>query len=174
MSAWLDALFGRIFNRGTEIALSKGLDFKAPLAAALNTATKITEISVADASLTAPMVAAEASSAAVPVVLRVPLTAAATGTADDVTLYSATAPYAFRVLDVWARIDTAVGGSTVQVRTASGGGGSALSSSLSSASAGVARNNDTAERTVAAGGSVFIRRSDRAVAGAVFLLVEKT
>ena len=104
--------------------------------------------------------------------IRVGLSSGGTsGTADDVTVYSAAAPRDFRIIDCWLIVSTAVVGSTVQLRTASAGGGSALSSALSSGATGTARNNDTATRSVSAGGSVFVRRSDRSVTGSIYLLV---
>ena len=102
--------------------------------------------------------------------LRTAFTAAAAGSADDVTIYSANAPLAFRLLDVIVLISTAIGGSTVQLRDTSGGGGSVLSSSLSSAATGTARNNDTTTRVITVGGSIFLRRSDRGVAGEVIII----
>ncbi len=98
----------------------------------------------------------------------------AAGTADDVTIYNANAPFAFRILDVTWLVSTAVALSTVQLRDTSGGGGAALSSALTSAVAGTARNNDTATRTVAAGSSVFLRRSDRAVVGEIVITGVRT
>jgi hypothetical protein len=121
------------------------------------------QLVAADPNIVGP----ELSSLSVPFVIRVPFSAAAAGTADDVTIYNATAPFGFRVIDCHVKILTAIGGSTVTLRSASGGGGSALSSALSSAATGTARNNDTDSRTVASGGSLFLRRSDRGVAGEI-------
>lgn len=115
-----------------------------------------------------------ADNAGVQFVIRVPFTAAAAGTADDVTIYSAAAPFAFRIVDVHVHISTAISATTVQLRDTSGGGGAVLSSSLSSAATGVVRNADTATRTVAAAGSVFLRRSDRGVAGEVVITAVRT
>ena len=80
------------------------------------------------------------------------------------------APFAFRIVDAYVLISTAIALSTVQLRDTSGGGGAALSSALTSATAGTIRNNDTATPTVASGGSVFLRRSDRGVAGEVIVV----
>lgn len=97
------------------------------------------------------------------------------GAPDDVAIIAASAvPFGFRIEDVTLQVSTAVGGSTCQLRTASGGGGAALSSALSSAATGTVRNNDTTTRTVAANGTVFLRRSDGAVAGTVIAWCVKT
>lgn len=100
--------------------------------------------------------------------------AGAGGAADDVTIYSSNAPFAFRILDVTLLISTAIALSSVQLRSASGGGGAALSSSLTSVVTGTTRNNDSSTPTVAASGSVFLRRSDSGIAGEVIILCVKT
>jgi hypothetical protein len=101
--------------------------------------------------------------------IRKTFAALVTGQADDVTLYAAAAPFKFRILDVVAKVSAAVALSTLTLRTATGGGGSALSSDLSSATTGTKRDDATASATVAAAGSVYLRRSDRAVAGEVII-----
>jgi hypothetical protein len=101
-------------------------------------------------------------------------TAGTPGSADDVTIYSSNAPFAFRILDVTWLDSTAIALATVQLRDTSGGGGSALSSALTAAVTGTARNNDTQTRTVAANGSVFLRRSDQGVAGDLVILAVRT
>lgn len=106
--------------------------------------------------------------------VRVAATAGTPGSADDVTIYSANAPFAFRILDVLWLDSTAIALSSVQLRDTSGGGGSALSSVLTAAVTGTARNNDTATRTVAAASSVFLRRSDRGVAGEIIIIAVRT
>jgi hypothetical protein len=127
----------------------------------------VTAAKIADASLLPAKTAPAAASIGITFDDRRVFTAGVAGTADDVTIYNADAPFAFRIVDVKVLISTAVGGSTVQLRDTSGGGGSALSSALSSAATGTVRNNDTASRLVSANGSVFLRRSDRGVAGEV-------
>lgn len=105
---------------------------------------------------------------------RVAFTAGTTGSADDVTVL-ASAPFGFRIVDVILMISTAKGGATATLRTATGGGGSALSDALSVASTGVVRNASlTASPTVAAAGAIYMRRSDRACAGEVILLLAKS
>lgn len=105
----------------------------------------------------------------VPFLLRTVMTAGTAGTADDVTIYDANAPFAFTIVDCWLQVSTAIAGHTAQLRTATGGGGSALSTALSMSATGTARNNDTASRSVAADGSVFVRRTDRGTAGTIII-----
>ena len=132
-------------------------------AAANSNATTLSDSVIVPAKLSASI------TFGVPFLITQPLTAGVAGTADDVTIYSANAPFDFRIVDVWLLVSAAIGGSTVQLRSATGGGGSALSSALSSAATGTVRNNDTATRQVASGGSLFVRRSDRAVAGRILI-----
>lgn len=100
--------------------------------------------------------------------------AAAAGTPDDVTVYNGTAPFAFRILEAWQVTSTAIALATVQARTATGGGGSALTTAMAAVVAGKSSDNSTATTTVAASGSVFLRRSDRGVAGETILLCVRT
>jgi hypothetical protein len=171
--AWLDALLGRIFSQSVEIELSSGLNFKDRLAAALNPATKLVDVDIREASVTPDQVAAGSNSYAIGVVLTKALTAGTPGTADDVTVFSS-APWAGEIRDAWVHVSTAIGGSTLTLRSATGGSASALSSALSSASTGTVRNNDTASRAFAKGSAVVVRRSDRGVAGDVSILVVRT
>lgn len=137
---------------------------EAKLAADAVTAAKLADEAVVPANL------ASSLTFGVPFLITQSLTGGVAGTADDVTIYNANAPFAFRILDCWAILNAAVGGSTIQLRDTAGGGGSALSSALSSAATGTVRNNDTSSRAVAANGSVFVRRSDRSVAGRIIIL----
>lgn len=89
--------------------------------------------------------------------------------ADDVTLFNGNAPFAFRITDVTAFISTAQGLSMIQLRDTAGGGGNALSSLLSSSATGTQRNNDTQTRTVAANGSLFLRRTNGSVVGEIVI-----
>lgn len=94
------------------------------------------------------------------------------GAPDDVTLYSANAPFKFRIIDAWVHVSTLVALATVQLRSASGGAGSALSDAFVGSALGISRNlllQTTS--TVALAGSLFLRRSDSGVAGEVTLLV---
>lgn len=100
--------------------------------------------------------------------------AGAGGAPDDVTIYSTTVPFNFRILEAWQVTLTAVAASTVQARTASGGLGTALTTAISSVVAGKTSDNSTATTTVASGGSIFLRRSDSGIAGEFFLLCTRT
>lgn len=94
------------------------------------------------------------------------------GSADDVTIYSASAPFAFRVLKTFVYISTAIAGKSVQVRSATAGGGTAISSLFAADVATedpIITTSITATTTVAANGSAFIRRSDNGLAGEVIL-----
>lgn len=107
-------------------------------------------------------------------VIRKSFSAGGGGSADDVTIYGANAPFGFRVVDSWLYVLTAVGGSTCTLRDATGGAGNALSDAFSSAATGKKENTAlTATRTIAANGTVVLRRSDNGVAGEVFLLAQK-
>lgn len=102
-------------------------------------------------------------------------TAGVAGTPDDVVIYNANAPYAFDIVDCEATITTLQAGSTVQLRSATGGGGSGLSDALSSASTGVRHNaTSTTKFSVAKGGTLVVRRSDRGVAGEVNISILRT
>jgi len=103
------------------------------------------------------------------------------GTADDVTIWNAAAPFALRILDAQLRVSTAVGGSSAALRTASGGGGSVVlpdpgsaTQTFSTATTGVLEDLATATATVASGGSLFLRRSDRSVVGELMLTCIRT
>lgn len=106
--------------------------------------------------------------------VRLTITAGGGGAADDVTLFDANCPTALRILDAQFMTSTNVGGSTVQLRSASGGGGSPLTTALSTAATGTARNNDVQTRTIALNGSAFLRRSDSGVAGTLILTCART
>jgi hypothetical protein len=103
------------------------------------------------------------------------------GTADDVTIWNANAPFALRITDATLRVSTAVGGSSAALRTASGGGGSVVmpdpgtsTQTFSTAVAGVIEDVAVATATVAANGSLFLRRSDRSVVGELILECVRT
>lgn len=115
-----------------------------------------------------------ASNIAIPFVIYVAF-AAGGGAADDVTVYAAAAPFAFRIIDVTVIIATPVLLSSVQLRDATGGGGAVLSSSLSTSIApNTVRNDDTTTRTVPLGGSVYLRRSTGSVAGELVITAIRT
>jgi hypothetical protein len=110
----------------------------------------------------------------VPFIIYVSFSAGTPGTADDVTVFSSTAPFNFRILESWLVTSTAISASTVQARTATAGGGSALSTAMSSTATGKTSDNSTATSTVSSGGSMFLRRSDRGVAGEFFAMCVRT
>lgn len=130
----------------------------------------------------APLLAPIASNVAVPFYVYVNCTSGGSaGTADDVTIWNATAPVALRILDAQLRVSTAVGGSSAALRTASGGGGSVVlpdpgtaTQTFSTAATGVLEDLATSTATVAAGGSLFLRRSDRSVVGELLLTCIRT
>lgn len=132
---------------------------------------------IAAGVVTPAKLAAVASNIAVPFLIRVAFAAGGTpATPDDVTVFSANAPFAFRIVEVRLIVSTAVALSTAQLRDTSGGGGAALSSSYVTAVAGEAAINAswTATTTVAANGSVFLRRSDQTIAGEVLIYAVPT
>lgn len=123
----------------------------------------------------AELLAPETTSRGVPFIIRTSCPASgAAGTADDVEVFNAAAPFGFRILDVTLYTSTAVAAATCTLRSASGGGGSALSSALAVATTGVARNNNTATATVASAGSVFLRRTDRSHVGELVITAVRT
>jgi hypothetical protein len=111
-------------------------------------------------------------------VIRVPFTAGTPGTADDVIIYDAAAPFAFRILDVQVLLVTTISASTAALRSAKAGAGSALSDSFDThTAAGRLRDTGavvTATPTVALSGTLVLRRSDRGIAGEVIIEVVKT
>lgn len=110
------------------------------------------------------------------IIVRVPLVAGVTGAADDVTAYALGALPAtkLRVLDCYVMVSAAVAASKIQIRTVSGGAGTLLAECNTAATG---RNGQTA--TVTATGAItnsssvglFVRRTDRAVAGEVFIVL---
>lgn len=109
------------------------------------------------------------------ITLRKPIAAGTPGSPDDVTVFDANAPYAFDILDVTFLCSTAIGASTVQLRTLAGGLGAAQSDALATATTGVKRNAAaTGAVAVAKGGSSFLRRSDAGVAGDLLITLART
>jgi hypothetical protein len=103
--------------------------------------------------------------------IRKAFTALGAGVPDDVTIWAANAlPFKFRVLDAIAYIGTAIALSTLDIRTRAGGAGTQLAST---ASATTGRQTNTLNGSVVATPGtlegLFIRRSDRGVAGEVLL-----
>lgn len=120
---------------------------------------------------------AAADAASPLLVIRKAFTAAAAGTADDVTIFAANAlPFKFRILDSWVFISTAIAMTSAVLRDQAAGAGTAAAT-LSTASTGRAAGAPTSDAsTVFTPGStkgLFLRRGDRGVAGEVFVLVRK-
>lgn len=134
------------------------------------------------ASLKPALLAPVQSNLAIPFLVYVSCASGgAAGTADDVTIWNAAAPFAMRIIDAQLRVSTAVGGSSAALRTASGGGGSVVlpdpavaTQTFSTAATGVLEDLATATATVALNGSLFLRRSDRSVVGELMLTCIRT
>ena len=109
-----------------------------------------------------------------------PIAMTATGAAaDDVVVYNANAPFAFRILKMMPIITAGAVGQTLQARNATGGGGAAVSSQFGTSLAAssddpevTADNGSTA--TIAAGGTLVVRRSTGNTAGEVMFLCMRT
>lgn len=176
MSAWLDALLGRIKDLGTAIPIGYGLNFIGGVRARPNTSTKFIDIDLRDASIGPTHLAASSGGVAATFVLRIPMTSGVVGAAADVE--SDEAPCALRILDRWADITTAIGGSSVTLRDVAGGVGDTLSGVISTAAIGegirAATGAVSAQTTLAAGETVFVRQSDRGIRGTVYMLCERT
>lgn len=129
-----------------------------------------------EAALVAPLTETAVASSALTsgaFLIRKSFAAAAAGTADDVTVYAVnTLPAKFRVVDAWARVATAIGGATVDVRTRAAGAGTLLATLDFAATGRVSMTvpNASAVATPGASDGLFLRRSDRGVAGEVFVL----
>lgn len=124
-------------------------------------------IGVAQIAVGSPSTAVEKG---IPFVIRKTFAAGTPGAADDVTLYAASNPQKFRLLDAVAVITSTVTDGTVTLRTAAAGAGTALSNAIAAATASTARlAATTATTTVAVSGSLYLRRSDAAIAGEIIL-----
>lgn len=124
----------------------------------------------------APVASAGTIPIGVPFVMRVAMTAGTPGTADDVTVFSLAVPFRMRLLDAWAVISTAIGATTLSIRDTAAGAGTLMVPAIASAAAGLNRaagTTPTVTSQVAENGSLFIRRSDRGVAGTVFIMAVK-
>lgn len=136
--------------------------------------------SVSDAltagAVTSPKLAApDADGLAPQMTIRKLFAAAGPGVADDVVIYSANAPFGFRVVDVKVLISTPIAAATVTARNGLAGGGSALSDDLAAATVGTRRDLLlTATETVPINGTLVLRRSDNGVAGEVIVTIAKT
>lgn len=108
-------------------------------------------------------------------VIRQSFVAGGGGAPDDVAIYALNAlPYKFRVLDAHAKIATAVGGSSLQLRDEAAGAGNLLAT-MSSAAVGRQDMSDnlTAVATPGATKGLFLRRSDDGAAGEVIITIRR-
>ena len=99
------------------------------------------------------------------------VTAGAGGAADDVTIYNANLPFRMRIVDAYF-LTTAgeAGGRTVTLRSAAVGAGTAYTSAITCTATGKAFDNITTAPAVAAqNSSLFLRRSDSAIAGVLVI-----
>lgn len=107
------------------------------------------------------------------IVMHFPVAAGAGGSADDVTVLNANAPFDFKVLSTVFIVTTNVSGKNVQLFPQAAGAGTALSTSLSANATGRVSDAGTAPQKVSKGGSLFLRRSDSGVAGNLLLFCQK-
>ena len=115
--------------------------------------------------------ATTAAEAGIPFVLRSIFTAGTPGTAGDISIYTANAPFKFRVVDAFCIVTTGIAAKYITLRTATAAGGTAVTSAMSAATSGSLVRNalTTASQTIAAGGSLVIRLDDIGLAGEVFV-----
>ena len=176
MSGWLDALLGAVRSAGVSIPLGHGLNFMGGLRAAPNQSTRYVDVTLADSAVATANLAAEATGVGVPFVMRIAMTAGTPGTADDVA--GPAAPFACRILDRWVDVSTPVLGSSLRVRDTAGGSGTALSGAITTNAIGEGLRANAGSisgaSTLASGQIPQVRRSDRGVAGTVYLLCERT
>jgi hypothetical protein len=105
------------------------------------------------------------------------ITAGTPGTAGDTVFFSGDAPWAMRIIASGVDVTTGSGvGDTVTLRTATGGGGNALSSAMSTVTSGTVDYSTgyTGVATVAAGGTVVARWTDRAAVGTFWFTAVRT
>jgi hypothetical protein len=108
-------------------------------------------------------------------VIRQAFTAGAGGSADDVTIFSANAPFGFRIVDTRFYISTGVALATIQLRDATAGAGNALSDAIAAAATGSLLNTlRSSTSSISTGGTLVLRRSDNGVAGEVVIFLMKT
>lgn len=170
MSGWLEALLGKVLSSGVSIPLS-GLNFTGGIAATPNPSTKVTDVSIAEGVVAPSHLQAQTlAGVGVPFTIAVTFEALTPGTNDAVTVVDSDQPE-IKILDSWYEVTTAIGGSTLRLCSTASGGTDEYGGSISSASSGVIRNAGSRDTdTVPASSPVFLRRSDRGVAGTVYLL----
>lgn len=163
-------------NRLTEMA-----SVVAAMAAGTITVTVTPTVAEVESGLLSPPQAVQAEdlapvgasvAGAVTGLWRLPMTAGVPGTADDVVLYAVNnLPFKVRILRTWGRIATAIALSTVEMRSQAAGAGTLLGT-LDSATTGLKSDDGQTATTVLTPGAtvgVYARRSDRGVAGEVFI-----
>ena len=132
----------------------------------------LTPPAATDAADAAPVAAGD--TAALEQTIRKAFTAGTPGTADDVIIYAVnTLPYKMRIMDAVANISTAIARATADVRSQAAGAGT-LVCSLDAATTG-RKEMATPSVVLTPGASVglYIRRSDRGIAGEVVLTVRR-
>jgi hypothetical protein len=140
----------------------------------------VSVVKLTDAELIAPI--STTNNTAVPFYVFVSCpSGGSAGTADDVTVWSANAPYALRILDASLLVSTAVVGSDAALRTAAAGAGTVVlpdialaTRTFTTAAVGPVDAVASATATVALSGSLFLRRSDRSVVGELMLTCIRT
>ena len=105
-------------------------------------------------------------------VLRIPLTALGAGIPDDVAVANPL-KHRSRLLDTQLIVATAIGASSVALRTAPLGGGTLLTSAIPSIATGRFNDASTATQDLAAGSLIVARRSDRGVGGELVVTVQR-
>lgn len=121
-------------------------------------------------------VVAATDAAAAPIEFRKAFAAGIAGTPDDVVVYAAnTLPYKIRITNASALVSTAIALSTLDVRDQAAGAGQ-LAATMSSAATGpqpMTGPNVSVVLTPGALIGLFIRRSDRGVAGEVVITARR-
>lgn len=108
-------------------------------------------------------------------VIRKAFAAGGGGSADDVIIFSANAPFGFRILDSKFYISEIVALATIRLRDATAGAGNVLSDAIAAGVTGSISNVlKSSTDTIAASGTLVVRRSDSAVAGEVIINIIKT
>jgi hypothetical protein len=126
---------------------------------------------LADAIISPAKLATVASNIGVPFSIG-PIALTATGAAaDDVVVYSANAPFAFRIRRMIPIITTGQASGVIQARNATGGGGAAVSSEFDATVASdqpAVTTNLGLTATIALNGTLVVRRNNGNIAGEVF------
>lgn len=106
------------------------------------------------------------------IAIRKVYSAGSAGVADDITVF-ATLAQKVRVLSATLFASTAGSAAdTVTLRDAASAGGNALFPALTCSVTGVQRNAGTSTRTIAAGGSIYARRTEANTAGEIHVLCQ--